>query len=147
MSLRHWDPFAELMSVRRLMDDLVADGGLPPARQIPAGKGQTAFPVDVFETQDAYVVTAALPGATSDDVSVSLAGNRLSLRADVKPLAQPSGRTHTYRERRAGRFARDLSLPTAVIADAVEATVKDGRLTVTIPKDRDAKPRSIAINP
>ncbi|HEY8039963.1 MAG TPA: Hsp20/alpha crystallin family protein [Polyangiaceae bacterium] len=104
-----------------------------------------AWPVaNVFETKDAFVVKADVPGLAEGDVSVSVEEDALLIRGERKTEA-PAGYQVHLRERAPVAFTRKLPLPTRVDADAVTATLKDGVLTVTLPKARETLPRQIAV--
>jgi HSP20 family protein len=101
-------------------------------------------PTNVHETKDALVVRAEVPGLTEGDVSVSVEDEALVLRGERKSEV-PAGYHVHLRERAPIAFTRKLPLPVRVDADAVTATLKDGVLTITLPKSRDAMPRQIAV--
>lgn len=98
-------------------------------------------PVNVTESEDGYTVQARVPGLTKDDISIQLEGRELRISGDHKRVEAGYGR----QERASGRFERALEFRHAVQADKIEATVKDGILTVRLPKSEEAKPRKIAI--
>lgn len=100
-------------------------------------------PVDLEETDDAYVVEADLPGVNPEDVDVQIVGNELSIAGEVKE----SQRTGTVRRqsRRTGRFSYRVALPSHLDPDKVEATLKGGVLRVTAPKSERAPRRRIEV--
>jgi len=101
--------------------------------------------VDVFEDKDKYVVKAELPGMKKEDIEVSLDGNTLTISGERKHEEEKK-EGETYRsERFFGRFQRSVTLPAAVQANKIEASYKDGMLTVTLPKSEEAKPKQIQI--
>lgn len=102
--------------------------------------------LDVFEQKDNVVVRAELPGMKKEDIEVSLHQNTLSISGERKH--EESHKDHEmYRsERFFGRFQRSVTLPTAVAADKVKASYKDGVLTITLPKSEEAKPRHIDVS-
>jgi HSP20 family protein len=91
-----------------------------------------------------FVLRAEVPGLTENDFQINLAGNTLTLQGERKVEA-PEGYTVHRRERSAFRFARSLELPARVDGEKVTATLKNGVLTVTLPKAAEAQPRQIAI--
>ncbi len=103
-------------------------------------------PVDVQETEDAYILTAELPGLSKDDVSITLEENLLTLSGE-RTFQEKEERENFHRVERAyGSFSRSFSLPSQVDASKVDATVKDGLLKVEIAKAEQAKPRKIEIH-
>jgi HSP20 family protein len=108
-------------------------------------RARVAWPAtNVFETKEAFVVKADVPGLTEADVSVSVEDDALVVRGERRTEA-PAGYQVHLRERAPIAFTRKLPLPARVAPDAVSATLKDGVLTVTLPKAKDALPRQIAV--
>ncbi|KAI6010888.1 small heat shock protein [Pisolithus orientalis] len=132
----YYDPFAE---VDRLFDDAFAARFTPSSAvtQKSNNNRQTAFRprVDLHENQETNTVTATveLPGLKSDDVSIEVHQNRLTVSGEFKTESrEESG--YVVRERRQGKFARTLQLPSGVKHEDVKARMEDGLLTVTFPK-------------
>jgi HSP20 family protein len=144
------DPFSELelfgrsspfqrgwqASPWRLLDEFLGD----PAR----GRG-FAPSVDVTESTDEYVVTAELPGAKPEDVTVELHEGVLTLRGEKRSERDEHKEHARYVERVFGSFSRSFSLPQNANGEKVQASFTDGVLTLRIPKREEAKPRTIAI--
>lgn len=129
----------------RLFDRFFTD--LPSPRTVgsflnaPVG----TFPaLNVWEDKDNLYAECELPGVKMDDLDVTVVGNELTIKGERLPYAL-EGATFHRRERGAGSFSRLLRLPVRVEADKVSAQLKDGVLTVTLPKTREAKPRKIAV--
>jgi HSP20 family protein len=101
-------------------------------------------PTNVFETKEAFLVKAEVPGLAEGDVSVSVEDEALVIRGERKTEVPAGYRVH-LRERAPIAFTRKLPLPARVDTDAVTASLKDGVLTVTLPKSREAMPRAIAV--
>ena len=111
----------------------------------PWRRGRPAWPAtNVFETKEAFVVKAPVPGLTESDVSVSVEDDSLVLRGERK-ADLPEGYKAHVRERAPVAFNRKIALPAHVDADAVSATLHDGVLIVTLPKSKEALPRTIAV--
>jgi len=100
--------------------------------------------VTVNENADALVLTADVPGLTEKDVSLSVNQDVFTLTGERKADA-PEGYTAHRRERAAYRFSRSFALPLKVDVERATATVKDGVLTVNLPKAPEAQPRQIAV--
>ncbi len=100
--------------------------------------------VNVVETKEAFVYRAEVPGLGEGDVVVQVEDESLLLRGERKSDA-PKGYEVHLRERAPIAFARKLPLPGRVDAEGVTATMKDGVLTVTLPKAKDTLPRQIAV--
>lgn len=101
--------------------------------------------LDLVEADDAYTVTAELPGLKSGDVRVELSGGCLSISGNKKEEIEEKGKTYHRVERRHGEFRRTIQLPTAVDENKVNAKFTDGVLTITIPKSKEAKTRRVEI--
>jgi HSP20 family protein len=99
---------------------------------------------DVDETDSAFVITAELPGVTLEDVTLELEDDVLILSA-VKRPSESAPRGHHHAERRYGTFKRSFALPKAVDRDGVQATMRDGVLTINLPKSARATARQIPI--
>lgn len=101
--------------------------------------------VNIAETKDNYRLTVDLPGVEKKDVSVTIRDGVLVVEG-VKNAEESTSEITIHRtESPTGRFIRSFSLPEEVAADKMTAAYKDGVLTLLIPKQEHAKPRSIEI--
>ena len=100
---------------------------------------------DVKETKDAYVVKADLPGMADKDVNITVTGNVLTISGQREDKRREEGDRYFMTERSYGRFSRSLGLPEGADADTVKADLKDGVLTVQIPKRPEVQPKRISI--
>jgi HSP20 family protein len=100
---------------------------------------------DVKETKSAFVIKADLPGVNDDDVNVSVTGRQLTISGHREHEQREEGEQFFAIERSAGSFARSFSLPDVVDPDAVKADLKNGVLTLEIPKRPEAQPRKITV--
>lgn len=129
----------ELRRMNKLFGDLEAR---------PHFEGLSLPRVDLVETDAAYELTAEVPGFTADDIDVTVHDGVLTVAGKVEAEASnegEEGRKVLYRERRQASFARTFRLGDRVDASAIEATVRDGLLTVLLPKVEEEKPRQIAV--
>jgi HSP20 family protein len=104
--------------------------------------------LDVVEKRDAYIVIAELPGVNRSKVELSFEQNILTLRGEKDWSLDPSkdGELRVYAaERVAGAFERSIRLPDFVDSEKIAAELRDGLLTVTIPKATAAQARKIEI--
>ncbi len=143
MSLMRWQPFEELMSLREAMDRLFEESIVWP-RSLLAPAAQT-FAVDIYETKDDVVVKASLPGVKPEDVEVSVVGDTLTIKGEVKEEKDIKEENYIRKERRYGSFCRSFTLPVSVNADKATAEFENGVLTLTLPKAEEVKPKTIAI--
>ncbi|EQA36415.1 Hsp20/alpha crystallin family protein [Leptospira inadai serovar Lyme str. 10] len=112
----------------------------------PVWEGGRAFPaVNVYSNEDRIIVTAEVPGLSPEDLEITVAHNLLTIHGEIKDPAQESGTKPRRLERSRGKFKRALELPVAVDSEKVQATVKDGVLTLALPVQESEKPRRIKI--
>jgi HSP20 family protein len=144
MVLSYRNPRSSLQQLRSDVDRLVSGflGSLPEVPWPGAGRSQPA--VNIWEEPDALMAELEVPGVKPEEVEISVVGGELSLKID-RPEVQEQGVTYHRRERPVGTFTRVLRLPTDVDADRVEAELRDGVLTVRLPKAESAKPRKIKV--
>lgn len=100
--------------------------------------------LNVWEDDDTFTVEAELPGFKNEDVDISVMGGTLTVKGERKPEA-PAGGVWHRRERAFGSFSRIVELGRDVDADKVEASFRNGVLTVSLPKAAAAKPRRIEV--
>lgn len=89
---------------------------------------------DITESDDAFTLTAELPGLTAEDVDVSLDGRTLVIKGEKQKETKTEDKNYHLTERTYGTFERSFYLPDGVDADAISAAVAKGVLTVTLPK-------------
>ena len=108
--------------------------------------GLTAFPrTDLAESENQVTVTMELPGVDAKDLDITVTGGLLSVCGEKRHEREEKQKNYHYVERQFGGFRRSVQLPSSVDPSKVEATCKDGVLTVTIGKHPDAKPKRIAV--
>jgi HSP20 family protein len=109
-----------------------------------AGDGQAwSPPVDVEETDDAWIVEAELPGVRREDVNVEVRENEVTITGEIKERERKG--ILRRRTRRVGAFEYRVTLPGELNAEDVDATIKDGVLTLRVPKAEQARPRRIDV--
>ena len=113
-----------------------------PARSGPDG---WAPPAEVVETPQAYVVNVDAPGIDPNEVQVTLVGDTLTIQGERKAPVRAEGERVHFAEGSHGSFVRTFTFPVPVSPDTVEASSKNGVLSVTITKAREAQPRRIQI--
>jgi HSP20 family protein len=139
--LTRWDPFQEMLNLRRtvdrLFDNVSTDHEWQPM--------QWGLAVDVVENKDDFVVKASVPGINPDDLDVSYADDTLTIKGEIKDDHEVKENQYQLRERRYGSFVRSISLPTKIKGDAIEASYQNGVLSLRLPKAEEVKPKRIAI--
>jgi len=122
VAFTRWDPLRDMLALQEQIGQLVgtdAPGWTPP--------------VDLYETSGAFVLTAELPGLSRDQIEIHAEESRVVLRGERAGGQVPCEQYHRV-ERGHGRFSRTFLLPEPIDVDSVSADLKDGLLTVTIPK-------------
>ncbi len=139
--LTRWDPFQEMLNLRRTVDRLFDNAGNGHDWQsMPWG-----LAVDVVENKDDFVVKASVPGINPNDLDVSYVDDTLTIKGEIKSDNELKDEQYHLHERRYGSFARSITLPVKVKGDAIEAGYQDGVLTLRLPKAEEVKPKRIAI--
>jgi len=110
----------------------------------PAPLSRWRPPVDVYQDKDQFTVIVELPGLKKEEIEISLHDNTLTISSERK--CEESGEQEFLTERSYGKFQRSLTLPTAVYAEKVKASYKDGLLQVVLPKAEEAKPKQVEID-
>lgn len=100
--------------------------------------------VDIIENDDAFIFQADLPGVKSEDLDISYDDGALTILGKVHPRQDPN-RPYVRREFGVGHFYRSFSLNTDVAADKITAELKNGELTLRVPKAASARVRRIQV--
>jgi HSP20 family protein len=132
-------PLLRLQSdMNRMFEDFFQD--------MPANRpyGQRYPAMNLWEDGDAAYVESELPGVTLEDLDVSVRGNEVTI-AGHRKIADQQDVAYHRRERAFGDFTRTLQIPWEIDADKVEATLRDGVLTVRLPKSESAKPKKVKV--
>jgi HSP20 family protein len=150
--LTKWDPFHELENMHRRLTTLFdgdTDGDTSRRRNGNSRESMTvaewAPVVDITEDDKAYVIKAELPEVKKEDVHVTVENGVLTLTGERKVEKEEKGRKYHRIERSYGTFARSFALPDDIDANKVNASYKDGMLTITVAKSEHAKPRQIEV--
>ncbi|MFG2043423.1 Hsp20/alpha crystallin family protein [Dactylosporangium sp. NPDC048998] len=137
-----WDPRREIDEINSRFGQLMqAFMGESPA--LAAGISALAPPIDVEETENAYIVDIDLPNVDPSDVSLEMRGEELRISGTFQQTDR--GGVVRRQNRPTGEFEYVVDLPGDVDAERVEATYTNGVLTVSVAKARDAQPRRIEI--
>ena len=114
-------------------------------REPASSAGAFSPALDVEEDANAFTLHVELPSIDPNDVDVSLEENVLTIAGERRFYDKKDTDGFRRVERHFGRFHRAVRLPDRVDADQVQATYKDGLLTITVPKAEEAKPRRIQV--
>jgi HSP20 family protein len=105
----------------------------------PVWSGSRWPAIDIAEKDNEFMVKAEVPGCKADDIDISVHGNVLTISGEKKAEEEKKEKGYYHIERSYGSFRRDLHLATEVNPGKIEATCKDGVLTITLPKSEKAK--------
>ncbi len=143
--LVRWDPFREVVSLREAMDRLLDEAFTRPLA-LGLGENLAWMPqIDMYQTDDEVVVKATVPGVKPDDLHITITGDVLTIRGEVKQEEEIKDAAYHIRERRYGTFSRSLPLPVPVLTDKAKAEFENGILTLTLPKAEEVRPKTIEV--
>lgn len=108
--------------------------------------GTWAPTIDVNEGDDAFTVSAELPGVDPKDIDVSLSGDMLTIVGEKKEESEEQREGLYQSERRFGSFKRTIPLPASVDAEQISADYENGVLRIRVPKSKEAKQRRIPVS-
>lgn len=111
------------------------------------GQPASAFspPVEIKETNEAFVLKADLPGVAEDDLDIAVHNNVLTISGSRRAEERKEGEGYALYERQFGSFSRSFALPEMADGERIEAKLDRGVLTLTIGKKAEAKPRKITV--
>lgn len=132
------DVWREMDRLRKDMDGLFSNYNQSVA--------STTYPlVNVYEDPDNLVLTAELPGMTSNKVSITYSDGVLTISGKQELPDKVKKLTAIRQERNEGAFEKSISIPSKIVQEKINATFKDGILVITLPKAEEAKPKTITI--
>lgn len=144
MALVRWEPFEGLTSLRREMDRLF-EHFFERGPWAMESRGMYEPAVEVADCDGHVMVKAQVPGVSKDNLHVDITDDALTLRGETKEEEKTERQQYHQQEFRYGAFARTIPLPYSVQADQATAQLKDGVLTINIPKSEKAKAKQIPI--
>ena len=133
----------QLAKMRAEMDR-VFESNLGSLSRSPAPLSRWNPAVAVYTDKDQFTVVVELPGLKKEEIEISLHDDTLTISGERK--REESNEQEFLTERSYGKFQRSLTLPTAVDAEKVKASYKDGLLQVVLPKAEEAKPKQIEVD-
>ena len=128
---RRWDPFSGLIPFDDLFDQMsrILTNAFPDVARISVHSWSP--PVDIQETEDAYMVEADVPGVRPEDVTIDLEGKELRIGGEY---GTSEGDSEQQQRRRTGRFDYRLTLPGEVKSESCVADLENGVLRLRLPK-------------
>ena len=140
--ISRWDPVRDMITMRQAMDRMLDDTFARGSET--HGTGAWLLPMDAYITDEAIIIRADVPGIKSEEIEIMLEGDTLTIRGEIK-REDAENRKYVLLERPTGKFERTLSINTPIDHEKVEASFKDGVLTLTLPKADAVKPRQTAV--
>jgi HSP20 family protein len=139
-AVRRWEPFGELEELQQATSQLLERvlSGAPLA-----DSGFFTPPVDIEETDDAWIIEAELPGVSRKDINVEVRDDELAIVGEIKERERKG--ILRRRTRSVGRYEFRVTLPGPISADELSANLSDGVLTVRVPKPELARARRIDV--
>jgi HSP20 family protein len=145
MSIARWDPFRNISTlqeqVNRLFENSVQGG-----RSDNSALTTWAPAVDIYETENELVLKADIPDMNENDLDIRVENNMLTIRGERKFEQKVKEDNYLRIERTYGSFSRSFGLPNAVNTEGINATYKNGVLTVELPKRAESKPKQVKVN-
>lgn len=114
------DPEAELVSAKTKTKSDEEDGGHPT--------------VDIYQTEDEIIIKSTIAGVGADDMDISITNDMVTIKGNRKPDAKIKPSDYYYQELYWGPFSRSIILPEEIDADSAKASMKNGILTIRLPK-------------
>jgi len=148
MNLVNYDPWGTLRNVQNEINNLFGEDDALFGNRVPGFAASGWIPaVDIEEDENAYRLTADLPGIDPKDVQVTMENGVLTISGERKQEKSSGDGDSGYRrvERRYGSFVRRFTLPSDADADNISATGRNGTLEVVVPKSETAKPKRIEV--
>ncbi len=152
MAIDRWNPFKEIDRMSKDMDRLW-DQVFPTSRrflkELPVKaimERETTPPaIDIIERPDAVIVKAELPGVEKDNIDISVQENRLTISGKIERDKEEKKEDFYYSERSYTSYSRSVDIPCKVNAELITAKLKNGILTVTLPKAEEVKAKKIKV--
>jgi HSP20 family protein len=119
--------------------------GISGTGQLLSSMRPDSIPMDVIEHDDSFEVRASVPGVKPEDVEVTVQGERVTIRAEVRADEERRGDNWLMREHRYGTTQRSITLPVPVSSDNAEARIENGVLTLRLPKVQGTQARRITV--
>jgi HSP20 family protein len=135
-----------MMSIRDEMNRVLSEAfGRGQNDESAWFSGAWSPPVDIYETDEALVMKAELPGFAKDDINIEMKDHTLVIKGERKREDEVKEGSYHRTERVYGAFQRSFMLPTTVDQEKIKASYKDGVLELRFPKVQAAQPKRIAV--
>jgi len=133
-------PYHRMAAVRHAMNHMYNDTIVDRT----SSECEMLLAVDVQAVEDAYEITALVPGLDAEDLEIETLNNTVTIRGEFKSCSEDQAK-YLVSELPSGHFSRVITLPTATDATKVEASIKNGVLSLHIPKAEADRPKAIKV--
>jgi len=130
--LRNWEPHNLLREFDNALSNRVQDGVWSPK-------------VNIVENEKGYTISAELPGVSKDDIDIDLKDSTLSIKGEKKAVTKDEKENYIRVESIYGKFERSFSVSDDIDRNSVNASFKDGVLTLVLNKKEESKPKQIKV--
>ncbi len=145
MNIIRWDPFRDLTTLRERMNRLFEDVYTSRGEEKDLVASTWNPSVDIYETENALVMKAELPGVDENDIELKIEDSTLTLKGDRKLEKETKEENYHRIERSYGSFYRSFTLPQNIDQNKIKAESENGILKVTLPKKAELKPKKVKI--
>ena len=145
MAIIRWDPFRDLITLREKMNRLFEEAFTSRGEEKDLVASTWSPSVDIYETENALVLAAEVPGIDEKDIEIKIEDNTLTLKGERKFEKETKEENYHRIERAYGSFYRSFTLPHYIDQDKIKAEHENGVLKITMPKKPELKPRKVKI--
>ena len=104
-----------------------------------------SFPLEMKVNENEYTLTALLPGLSTDEINIQFNNSTISIDGEYQEIRDEKSE-YLFSEMPAGKFSRSVEINDPIVSEKISAGMKDGVLTIHLPKAEEAKPKTIKIN-
>lgn len=145
MAIIRWDPFRDLITLREKMNRLFEDAVTARGEEKDMISSTWAPSVDIYETENALILTAEVPGVDENNIEIKIEDNTLSLNGERKFEKETKEENYHRIERSYGSFYRSFTIPRQIDQEKIKAEHDNGVLRITMPKKPESKPKSVKV--
>ncbi len=145
MAIIRWDPFRDLVSLREKMNRLFEDAVTARGEERDMISSTWAPSVDIYETENAIIMNAEVPGIDEEDIEIKIEDNTLTINGERKLEKETSEENYHRIERSYGSFYRSFTIPRQIDQDKINAEHDNGVLRITMPKKPESKPKTVRV--
>jgi len=145
MAIIRWDPFRDIITLREKMNRLFEDAVTARGEEKDMISSTWTPSVDIFETENALILTAEVPGIDENNIEIKIEDNTLSLKGDRIFEKETSEENYHRIERSYGSFYRSFTLPRNIDQEKIKAEHDNGVLRITMPKKPESQPKTVKV--